>query len=259
MASPTAPALPVITTLAWRELARFFRQRNRVVGAFVQPILFWLLFSEGLGQEMGYVRFFPGTLVMIILFTAIFATISIIEDRNEGFLQGVLVAPIPRMAMVLGKVLGGAAIAMIQATVFLALGCLTIADVSPSPLGALGAVVLSALLSIALTGLGFLIAWRMESTQGFHAIMSIFLLPMWFLSTAFFPQDAEGYVGMAVRLNPLSFGVAGMRHYLQPSETLVEGMPGHTICWLVTIGFAAVMMIACWRVAGTRTKADFVS
>ena len=81
-----APALPVIMTLAHRELVRFFRQRNRVFGALGQPIIFWLLFSEGLrGNQLDYAHFFPGTLVMILLFTAIFATITIIEDRNEGF------------------------------------------------------------------------------------------------------------------------------------------------------------------------------
>jgi len=257
--SPAVPALPVIGTLAWRELARFFRQRNRVIGALVQPILFWLLFSEGLGAAgAGYARFFPGTLVMIVLFTAIFATISIIEDRNEGFLQGVLVAPIPRWSMVLGKVFGGAAIALIQAVIFLGLGWLTVSQVQPTPLGALGATSLVAVLAIALTGLGFLIAWRMESTQGFHAIMSVFLLPMWFLSTAFFPQDADGIAGMLVRLNPLSFAVAGLRHYLEPGQTAVE-LPSHALCWAVTIGFAVVMLAACWRIAGSRSKGDFVS
>ncbi|MEM8865360.1 MAG: ABC transporter permease [Planctomycetota bacterium] len=256
----TAPALPVILTLAWRELARFFRQRNRVIGAMVQPILFWLLFSEGLGAagQAGYARFFPGTMVMILLFTAIFATISIIEDRNEGFLQGVLVAPIPRWAMVLGKVIGGATIAMIQGTIFLALGWLTVSEVSPTPIGAVAALALCACLAVALTGLGFLLAWRMDSTQGFHAIMSVFLLPMWFLSTAFFPQDAGGVVGSLVRLNPLSFGVAGLRHYLQPGE-VAANLPSPIICWAVTLGFATVMMIACWQIAGTRSKGDFVS
>src|SRR5215813_9106872 len=121
----SVPAWPVVTTLAQRELVRFFRQRNRVFGALGQPIIFWLLFSAGLrNNNLDYAHFFPGTLVMILLFTAIFATISIIEDRREGFLQGVLVAPIPRWTMVLGKVLGGAAIAMLQGIVFLLLGWL---------------------------------------------------------------------------------------------------------------------------------------
>ncbi len=128
----TVPAWPVVGTLAQRELVRFFRQTNRVFGALGQPIIFWLLFGAGLrsarvgaGDTLDYAHFFPGTLVMILLFTAIFATISIIEDRREGFLQGVLVAPVPRWAMVLGKVLGGAAIAMLQGLVFLFLGWLT--------------------------------------------------------------------------------------------------------------------------------------
>src|SRR3989337_2579543 len=127
----TVPAWPAAGALAQRELVRFFRQRNRVFGALGQPIIFWLLFSAGLGStsfggsgRLDYAHFFPGTLVMILLFTAIFATISIIEDRKEGFLQGVLVAPVPRWSMVLGKILGGAAIAMLQGIVFLLLGWL---------------------------------------------------------------------------------------------------------------------------------------
>src|SRR3954466_12373933 len=121
----TVPPWPVVATLCQRELVRFFRQKNRVFGALGQPIIFWILFGAGLkSNQLDYAHFFPGTLVMILLFTAIFATISIIEDRREGFLQGVLVAPVPRWSMVLGKVLGGAAIAMIQGLLFLALGWL---------------------------------------------------------------------------------------------------------------------------------------
>ena len=131
-----APAAPspwlVAATLAWREIVRFFRQRSRVVGAVGQPVLFWLLFGaglhrwfrlggEGLADQSFLAYYFPGTLVLILLFTAIFATISIIEDRREGFLQSVLVAPIPRWSMVLGKVLGGSLIAMLQGLLFLLL------------------------------------------------------------------------------------------------------------------------------------------
>src|SRR4051812_24740211 len=116
---------PVVGTLCERELVRFFRQKNRVFGALGQPIIFWLLFGAGLRtRSLGYAHFFHGTLVMILLFTAIFATISIIEDRRERFLQAVLVAPITRLAMVFGKVLGGTSIAMLQGIVFLLLGWL---------------------------------------------------------------------------------------------------------------------------------------
>jgi ABC-2 type transport system permease protein len=154
-AQATVPPWPVVGALAQRELVRFFRQRNRVFGALGQPIIFWVLFSAGLqSNELGYAHFFPGTLVMILLFTAIFATISIIEDRREGFLQGVLVAPIPRWSMVLGKVLGGSAIAMLQGLLFLILGLLTVEQVSTDFFGFIATLVLMAVVSIALTALG---------------------------------------------------------------------------------------------------------
>lgn len=266
------PALPVVLTLAHRELVRFFRQRNRVFGALGQPIIFWLLFSEGLrSNQLDYAHFFPGTLVMILLFTAIFATISIIEDRNEGFLQSVLVSPAPRWAMVLGKVLGGAAIAMIQGLLFLALGAATLGIVSPLVDVAL-AIVLMAAIAVALTALGFAIAWRMESTHGFHAIMSVFLLPMWLLSGAFFPAGGDGWLAWVIWLNPLTYGVAGLRHYLQFNSALdwslqgpvqgrslpvmVDALPPLAVCWIVTLAFAAVMLAIAWRLAGTRTAGD---
>ncbi|HTL27653.1 MAG TPA: ABC transporter permease, partial [Tepidisphaeraceae bacterium] len=113
--------LPALS-LCKRELVRFVRQRHRVIGAFATPIVFWLLIGGGMGRSFraegmsgGYMEyFFPGTILMILLFTAIFSTISIIEDRREGFLQSVLVAPIPRMAIVMGKVLGGTILAFGQ-------------------------------------------------------------------------------------------------------------------------------------------------
>src|SRR6266576_1144685 len=177
-------------SLAQRELVRFLRQRHRIIGALATPIVFWLLIGGGMGRSLSfggggtesYIRFFfPGTLVMILLFTAIFSTISSIEDRREGFLQSVLVAPIPRQTIVLGKVLGGTVLAAGRGLIF------------------------------ALAALGFCIAWRMSSTQGFHAIMNLFLLPMWFLSGAMFPvKGAWGGLRWVMRLNPLTYGVAAL-------------------------------------------------
>src|SRR5687767_7711902 len=133
----SAPALATVVlwlpalSLARRELVRFLRQRHRVIGALATPIVFWLLIGLGMGRSFrgeglpgtggdNYLQFFfPGTVVMILLFTAIFSTISIIEDRREGFLQSVLVAPVPRVAIVLGKVLGGTALASGQGLLFL--------------------------------------------------------------------------------------------------------------------------------------------
>ncbi len=261
--------LAVITTLAGRELVRFFRQRNRVFGALGQPIIFWLLFGKGLeqaavpgaggaeGSRLGFAHFFPGTLVMILLFTSIFATISIIEDRREGFLQSVLVAPIARWAMVLGKVLGGAAIAIVQGLIFLGLGWFT-PGLSSSAIQILQAVLLMSVVAVALTALGFTLAWRMDSTQGFHAIMSVFLFPMWLLSGAFFPQD-QGVLAWIAWINPLSYGVAGLRRLLEfSSETAAvsANTPSLAVCWAVSLLFAAVMLAAACRIAATRTTGD---
>ncbi len=259
----TVPPWPVVGTLAERELVRFFRQKNRVFGALGQPIIFWLLFSAGLrDNRLDYAHFFPGTLVMILLFTAIFATISIIEDRREGFLQGVLVAPIPRWTMVLGKVLGGAAIAMLQGLIFLALGWLTTkmgwaGIIATTPLQLVAAVILMFVISVALTALGFTIAWRMDSTQGFHAIMSVFLLPMWLLSGAFFPSNVQGWLGWIVWLNPLTYGVAGLRHLLQNGIDPAT-LPSQPWCWLWSLVFAAATLAAAWRIAGTRSTGDLL-
>jgi ABC-2 type transport system permease protein len=254
------PPWPVVGALCQRELVRFFRQRNRVFGALGQPIIFWILFSAGLrSNNMDYAYLFPGTLVMILLFTAIFSTISIIEDRREGFLQGVLVAPIPRWSMVLGKVLGGATIAMLQGMLFLALGWLTVEGIRPTAAGLVASLALMLVVSVALTALGFLIAWRMDSTQGFHAVMMVFLFPMWLLSGAFFPNDVGGWLGWIVRLNPLTYGVAGLRHYLQyASGAAAAGLPDLATCWIVSVAFAVVMLAAAWRIAGTRSTGDLL-
>lgn len=260
----------VVATLCGRELTRFFRQRNRVVGALGQPLLFWLLFSAGLGpsfrmpgaadSSLSFGQyFFPGTVVLIVLFTSIFATISIIEDRREGFLQSVLVAPIPRWSMVLGKLLGGTLIAVIQAVLFLVLGWFV--GVRCGPIELLHITSLLFVLSLALTGLGFVIAWRLDSTQGFHAIMSLFLMPMWLLSGAFFPAT-QGLLRVVQLLNPLSYGVAGLRQLLYSTEggtpAGLADLPSLATCWLVTLLFAIVTFAISWRVSARRISGDLL-
>src|SRR6202035_2412705 len=129
----TAPAstgvmLPAFT-LWWREIVRFYRQRSRVVGVIASPLLFWLVIGAGFGtsfragnapgQQHYLDYFYPGALIMIVLFTSIFAMMSLIEDRKEGFLLSVMVAPVPRSAIVLGKVLGGTTLSAVQGMIFL--------------------------------------------------------------------------------------------------------------------------------------------
>jgi ABC-2 type transport system permease protein len=255
--------LPIFT-LAKRELVRFFRQRNRVVGALLQPLIFWVLFGAAFTKtfvapvgfgEMNYQEyFFPGTVVMILLFTAIFSTISIIEDRREGFLQSVLVAPVPRISMVLGKIFGGTLLAVIQGVLFLLIGLFINLPLTASVF--VQAVGMMFLIAFALTGLGFLIAWRMDSTQGFHAIMSVFLLPMWLLSGALFPaQGVPSWLGWMITLNPLTYGMSAFREILYQKQSL-PGLPDFGISLTVTVLFAIITVAGSAMIAGTRTTGD---
>jgi len=258
-------------SLCYRELLRFLRQRNRIVGAIGQPVLFWVLFGAGLGPsfqlagdgtDVSYREyFFPGTLALILLFTAIFSTISIIEDRREGFLQSVLVAPIPRWTMVLGKVLGGTVLAVGQGLLFLLLGLAV--GLHFSATGVAAAALFSCVVAFALTALGFVIAWRMDSTQGFHAIMSVFLLPMWLLSGAFFPADS-GWLRWIMYANPLTYGVAGLRRLLylgeagQSAPQWMHALPGLPISLAVTAAFALITFALAVWIAGQRTTGDLL-
>ncbi len=206
-------------SLAQRELVRFLRQRNRIIGSLFTPIMFWLPIGLGMGKSFtaggggggDYLQYmFPGTVLMVMLFTAIFSTISIIEDRREGFLQSVLVAPVPRKAIVLGKIFGGTALAAGQGAIFLLLAPL--AGIHFTFGGILLSLLIMLLTSFALTALGVCIAWRMQSTQGFHAIMNLFLLPMWLLSGALFPADqARGVVRWIMYANPLQYSLSALR------------------------------------------------
>lgn len=259
--------------LARREWTRFFRQKNRVVSAIVQPLLFWLLFGTGLRGSFdgaggqGFLEYFlPGTVALIVLFTAIFATISVIEDRREGFMQAVLVSPVGRMPVLAGKVLGGAAIAWVQALVFLVLAYAF--GTVPLSWTVFPLLILLAILGLAMCSLGMIVAWPMDSTQGFHAIMMLGLMPMWLLSGAFFPiptlgGDATiGQVGLhwVMRLNPLSYGLAEMRRLLYPTvDFAARGWaPSPILGWVVSVGFLLVtFFIAAYLMRGSR-KADLV-
>lgn len=221
-------------TLAEREWVCFLRTRSRIVGAFTTPLLFWFLLGSGLGSSfrpaseyngMGYLEyFFPGTLALILLFTSIFSTISIIEDRREGFLQSVLVAPIPRSSIVLGKVLGGTILAVLQAALFMLLAPLV--GFSICFTGVILAILSAFFLSYTLTALGFLFAWRLNSVQGFHAIMNILLIPMWLLSGAVFPlQGAPGWLSALMWINPLTYGIAALREALYWGQKVSVGPP----------------------------------
>jgi ABC-2 type transport system permease protein len=180
----------------------------------------------------------------VLLFAAIFSNISVIEDRHQGFLQGVLVAPVSRATIVAGKVLGGATLAWIQGVVFLALAPLS--GVRLTVASTLEAAGILAVLALSLTALGFAFAWKLDSVQGFHAIMNVVLMPMWLLSGAFFPvSGAPFWLGALMRLNPLTYGVAALRGVLYgPVAGRVAGLPGPAVSLGVTLAMGLVAFAA---------------
>ncbi|MEO1237989.1 MAG: ABC transporter permease, partial [Planctomycetota bacterium] len=220
-ARPTADVFwPAVSAIAWREVVRFLRQRNRVFAAVVTPVVFWLLLGFGLNEVAvvgvdtsaggtGYLEyFFPGMIVMVVLFTSIFSTITVIDDRNSGFLQGVLASPAKRGAIVGGKVLGGAAIATLHGVVLLPIWCVFF-DWSggwPGVGGLVLATLVMFVMAAGLTGLGLWFAWPMDSTSGYHAVMNLVQFPMWFLSGAVFPVATAGALGYVMLANPLTYG-----------------------------------------------------
>ena len=269
----TAGWLRPAVSLAHREGVRFLRQRHRVIGSLLTPLVFWLAIGGGMQHSFaaagqtggggaaggGYMEyFFPGTILMILLFTAIFSTISVIEDRREGFLQSVLVAPIPRSSIVLGKVLGGTVLAFGQAVIFLLLA--PTVGIHLTVLGVVGAMGMMLLLAFSLTALGFCIAWRMSSTQGFHAIMNLFLMPMWFLSGALFPAaGATGIIRWAMRCNPLTYGLDGLRRCLYHANPAVAARePAMWICLTISVAAAALIFCLAEFIARRRVSADLL-
>ena len=262
---PRARTIAPALSLCHRELVRFLRQRHRIIGALATPIVFWLLIGAGMNRSFksdapggeNYLHyFFPGTLLMILLFTAIFSTISVIEDRREGFLQGVLVAPVSRMSIVLGKVLGGTLLATGQGLIFLLLA--PTVGIGLSITGFLLTLLTMFIVSFALTAMGLAIAWRMTSTQGFHAIMNLFLVPLWFLSGALFPESGA-WMGLRwlMWINPLRYELVAMRRALYWHEPgVATWLPGWGVSFGVSVLFAVLMFVVASLVAAGRTTAD---
>jgi len=282
-------ALPAVS-LAHREVLRFLRQRSRVIGALATPILIWVFLGSGMGRsfsvpdaggqpmadgqpmaggqamadgpamaggQAGYLHYaFSGTMALIVLFTSIFASISIIEDRNEGFLQAVLVSPAWRSSIAVGKVLGAGVLAFGQAALFIALAPL--AGVTLTVGGVLQTLGVLMLVALGMSGLGFVTAFRTSSIQGYHSIMNLLLFPMWLLSGALFPLGgASVWIKVIMLANPLTYGVAALRHTLagdgragSAGPTADAAMPSWTLSLVVTTLFAIVMIVAAtWTAA----------
>jgi ABC-2 type transport system permease protein len=252
-------ALPVVS-LWWREVVRFYRQPGRVVGVILSPVVFWLVIGSGFGNSirsaaggtehyLGY--FFPGALILVVLFTSIFAMMSVIEDRREGFLLSVLVAPVDRSVIVLSKVLSGTTLSAVQGMIFLAFAPAAGIHIGWQQLALVALIVF--LVSFSLTALGFAVAWRLDSAQAFHAIVNLFMIPMWLLSGALFPMSgASGWIRLLMRANPLTYGVDALRSALFPGTV---GEVSATSALAILAAFSALMFaIAFWMASRRSTQ-----
>lgn len=243
-------------TLCHRELIGYFRSRGRLFSALVTPALFWLMLGSGLNQafsnspqvaqglQIGYRQyFFPGSMVMIVMFTAIFASYSVIDERNNGFLQGVLAAPIPRTSIVLGKVLGGALIATLQALVFML--AWPVMGHWSGWLSMSAAAGMLLVIAVALTVIGFALAWPMDSTAGFHARLNLIYFPMWFLSGAVFPYDSVPlWLKILMAVNPLTYGQTALAALMHGSNETASGPVNATCAAAIFMVFTILLLIA---------------
>jgi ABC-2 type transport system permease protein len=214
-------ALIAIYTIWLREFKTFIREKPRIVGMIGQPLLYLLILGKGITASMSlngapggmdYIKFmYPGIIGMSVLFTSIFSAISIIWDREFGFLKEVLVAPVPRWAVAVGKSLGGATVAMIQSVILVVLA--PVVGVSVTATVVVELLLLAFLLSFAMTSLGVMIAARMESMQGFQMIMNFLVMPLYFLSGGMFPvATAPRWMKSLMVVNPLTYGVDAIRN-----------------------------------------------
>lgn len=208
-----------IYTIWYRDVLRFVRDRVRIVASLAQPALYLFVFGAGLapaisglgGGEVNFTQFvFPGILAMAVLFTSIFSAISIVWDREFGFLKEVMVAPVSRTAVALGKVAGGSTVAVFQGLLVLAFApilgvCLSLGQI-------LLIIGLMLLLAAMMTALGILVAVRQRTLESFQALMNFLVLPMFFLSGAFFPlNSAPAWLRGFSRFDPMAYGVDALR------------------------------------------------
>jgi ABC-2 type transport system permease protein len=215
-------------TIWYRDVLRFSRDRVRIIASLGQPLLYLFVFGSGLAPAMsaatgGALDFrqfmFPGILAMAVLFTAIFSAVSIVWDREFGFLKEVMVAPVSRAAVALGKVAGGATVAMFQGVIVLLL-----APIVGVKLGANQVVELIGLMLLTatvMTAFGILIAARQRTMEGFQMMMQFLLMPMFFLSGAFFPlRGVPLWMSWLSRIDPVTYGVDALRQ-----QTLARSVP----------------------------------
>lgn len=242
-----------IYVIWYREILRFLRDPSRIIGMFAQPLLYLLLIGNGISHAFSlnaahganYMSFmFPGIVGMSVLFTSIFGAVSIVWDREFGFLKEVFVSPLPRWAIAIGKAAGGSSVALIQGAVMLLLApAVGLHLTIPTFLEMLGVLLL---VSLALVALGIVIASRMSTMQGFQMVMNFIIMPLFFLSGALYPlRGMPGWLYTLMHIDPLTYGVDALRHIMygiSPLATLLTSF-SMGLDLLVTVGVTAVLLV----------------
>jgi ABC-2 type transport system permease protein len=237
--SPVRGELRGIRVVWERELIRFLRNRLRIATSLAQPVLFLFVLGTGLTRITGTIAgfdfrtfIFPGIVAMTVMFTAIFSAVSIVWDREFGFLREMLVAPISRPALLLGKILGGATVATLQGALMLAFaGAVHVPYSAPLLLTLVGEMALAAVM---VTAIGVLIASAVTQMEAFQAVLQFVAMPMFFLSGALFPLTGiPGWLAVLTRLDPLTYAVDPMRravlaHLSFPHAAATQLAPGIT-------------------------------
>lgn len=231
-----------VYTIWRRELIRFTRARSRIISSLAMPVIWLIFIGVGFSSSfklpgIDYINFLaPGIIGMIILFTSIFSGVSVIWDRQFGFLKEILVAPVSRTSIVLGKTFGGATVALINGSLMLVISGLM--GLVPFEGGMVISIFFMIMTSICFVSMGLIIATQMRSMEGFQTIMSFLVMPIFFLSGALFPlQNTPDWMKLASYFDPLTYGIDGLRVSL-----LDAGTNSIIINGLVLTGFSVALV-----------------
>ncbi len=260
--------------IVWRrELIRFVNDRMRIVTALIQPLLFLFVLGAGLNQLVRASTFgvdlktfiYPGILCISVMFTAMFSAASIVWDREFGFLREMMVAPVRRSSIVIGKALGGATVASFQGVILILIAPLV--GVHYQPILILGILAIQALLAFAITAFGLMVAVRIKTMQAFMGVMQMIVMPMFFISGALFPvAGLPAWLAVLNRLDPLTYAVDPMRRLVFSHLDLgpaAQHALGRGVTWwgwhvpaLMEIAMVALLgvgllMIAIWEFSST--------
>ena len=250
-----------VYTIWYRDILRFWHDKIRMISSITFPLLFLFVFGSGLSARMGvlgpgidFTKFiFPGIIGMTVLMSSFMGGISVVWDREFGFLKEVLVAPISRASVAVGKTLGSATVALLQGALILLLAPLI--GISLSAGTVLALLPLMFLLAVSMGALGVLLATRIRSMEAFQATMQMLMFPMVFLSGAFFPlQGLPAWMNVLVTVNPATYGITPIRQVILgavPGASYSVTLLGHTmslwndIAMLAAFG-TAMVLLAIW-------------